>query len=201
MILKAYPPRMSPEQFDDLPDSRDFELVDGILTEKQMGTESGSVMSRVNYYLGAVVVPNRLGELIVNDGRFRCFPRHPNSVRKPDVAFILQHRLPDGRVPIGTTDVRPDLVVEVVSPTDNYEDVDEKVADYFDAGVPLIWVVTPKIMGERTGLHPVTIIVAIFFWGTAFGGVLGMLLAIPLTAFFVTAWRLAKQKYFAAPHG
>lgn len=63
------------------------------------------------------------------------------------------------------------------------------------------WVITPKIMGDRTGLHPVTIIVAIFFWGTAFGGILGMLLAIPLTAFFVTAWRLAKQKYLTAPHG
>jgi predicted PurR-regulated permease PerM len=62
------------------------------------------------------------------------------------------------------------------------------------------WVLTPKIMGDRTGLHPVTIIVALFFWGTAFGGVLGMLLAIPLTAFFVTAWRLVRQKYFAAPH-
>jgi predicted PurR-regulated permease PerM len=58
------------------------------------------------------------------------------------------------------------------------------------------WFLTPRIMGARTGLHPVTIIVAIFFWGTAFDGILGMLLAIPLTAFFVTAWRLAKQKYF-----
>ncbi len=64
------------------------------------------------------------------------------------------------------------------------------------------WILTPKIMGERTGLHPVAIIVAIFFWGTAFGGVVGMLLAIPLTAFFVTAWRLAKRKYFhAGPTG
>lgn len=60
------------------------------------------------------------------------------------------------------------------------------------------WVLTPKIMGHHTGLHPVAIIVGIFFWGTAFGGVLGMLLAVPLTAFFVTAWRLAKQKYFTA---
>ena len=58
------------------------------------------------------------------------------------------------------------------------------------------WVLTPKIMGQRTGLHPMVIIVAIFFWGTAFDGVLGMMLAIPLTAFFVTAWRLARQKYF-----
>ncbi|HWA08874.1 MAG TPA: AI-2E family transporter [Opitutaceae bacterium] len=57
------------------------------------------------------------------------------------------------------------------------------------------WVLTPRIMGERTGLHPVAIIVAVFFWGTAFGGVVGMLLAIPLTAFFVTAWRLARRKY------
>ncbi|MEO5961435.1 MAG: AI-2E family transporter [Opitutaceae bacterium] len=60
------------------------------------------------------------------------------------------------------------------------------------------WILTPKIMGHHTGLHPVMIIVAIFFWGTAFGGILGMLLAVPLTAFFVTAWRLAKRKYFSA---
>lgn len=60
------------------------------------------------------------------------------------------------------------------------------------------WFLTPKIMGQQTGLHPVAIIFAVFFWGTAFNGVLGMLLAIPLTAFFVTAWRLAKHKYFDA---
>jgi predicted PurR-regulated permease PerM len=60
------------------------------------------------------------------------------------------------------------------------------------------WYLTPKIMGDRTGLHPVVIIVAIFFWGTALDGILGMILAIPLTAFFVTAWRLVKRKYLAA---
>ena len=62
------------------------------------------------------------------------------------------------------------------------------------------WVLTPKIMGHHTGLHPLAIIVAIFFWGTAFGGVLGMLFAVPLTAFFVTVWRLAKLKYFSDAH-
>jgi predicted PurR-regulated permease PerM len=58
------------------------------------------------------------------------------------------------------------------------------------------WFLTPKIMGKRTGLHPVMIIVAIFFWGTAFKGLLGMILAIPLTAFFVSAWRFVKWRYF-----
>ena len=60
------------------------------------------------------------------------------------------------------------------------------------------WFLTPRIMGRQTGLHPVAIIVAIFFWGSALGGILGMVLAVPLTAFFVTAWRLVKQKYLAA---
>lgn len=57
------------------------------------------------------------------------------------------------------------------------------------------WFLTPRIMGRQTGLHPVAIIFAIFFWGQAFHGVLGMLLAVPLTAFFVTAWRLIRRKH------
>jgi predicted PurR-regulated permease PerM len=54
---------------------------------------------------------------------------------------------------------------------------------------------TPKIMGNRTGLHPALIIFAVFFWGIALGGILGMMLAIPLTAFAVVFWRLMKKKY------
>jgi predicted PurR-regulated permease PerM len=57
------------------------------------------------------------------------------------------------------------------------------------------YVLTPKIMGDRTGLHPVAIIVAVFFWGSALQGILGMILAIPLTAFLVVFWRLAREKY------
>jgi predicted PurR-regulated permease PerM len=58
------------------------------------------------------------------------------------------------------------------------------------------WFLTPRIMGKQTGLHPVAIMVAIFFWSKALSGIIGMILAIPLTAFFVTAWRLLRRKYF-----
>lgn len=57
------------------------------------------------------------------------------------------------------------------------------------------YLLTPKIMGDQTGLHPIAIIVAIFFWGTALQGIMGMILAIPLTAFLVVFWRLAREKY------
>ena len=39
---------------------------------------------------------------------------------------------------------------------------------------------SPKVMGDRTGLHPVVIIASVFFWGTALNGILGMILGIPL---------------------
>jgi predicted PurR-regulated permease PerM len=60
--------------------------------------------------------------------------------------------------------------------------------------------ITPKIMGQRTGLHPMVIIVSIFFWGQALHGLLGIILAVPLTAFLVVAWRLVKNKYLPRRH-
>jgi predicted PurR-regulated permease PerM len=54
---------------------------------------------------------------------------------------------------------------------------------------------TPRIQGKETGLHPMVIIVSLFFWGTALGGILGMILAIPLTAFLFAAWRVVLRRY------
>src|SRR5437773_10898431 len=40
----------------------------------------------------------------------------------------------------------------------------------------------PRIVGNYVGLHPITVIVSIFLWGLIIGGVIGPLLAVPLTA-------------------
>ncbi len=40
----------------------------------------------------------------------------------------------------------------------------------------------PKIMGHRTGLHPMAVILSLFIWSAIIGGVLGLMLAVPLTA-------------------
>lgn len=44
------------------------------------------------------------------------------------------------------------------------------------------WFITPRIQGKYTGLHPMTIIVSVLAWSLVLGGVLGALLAVPLTA-------------------
>ncbi len=55
--------------------------------------------------------------------------------------------------------------------------------------------ITPRIQGKRTGLNDVAIIFSLLFWGVVFKGILGVLLAIPLSAFIVVFWRLLKNKY------
>jgi predicted PurR-regulated permease PerM len=44
------------------------------------------------------------------------------------------------------------------------------------------FVISPKIMGDRVGLHPLTIIVAVMVGTTLMGGIIGGILVIPLTA-------------------
>jgi predicted PurR-regulated permease PerM len=52
---------------------------------------------------------------------------------------------------------------------------------------------TPKIMADRSGLHPAVVVISIFFWGAVLGGLIGMILAVPLSAFVATVWRHLKS--------
>lgn len=62
------------------------------------------------------------------------------------------------------------------------------------AGILESYILAPKIMGKRTGLHPAVILFSIFFWSALIPGPLGILLAIPLSAFWVVIWRLIFTK-------
>lgn len=54
---------------------------------------------------------------------------------------------------------------------------------------------TPVIIGRSVGLHPLVIIISLFFWSTAIDGILGFLVAIPLTAIIVVIWQVVKSHY------
>jgi predicted PurR-regulated permease PerM len=58
------------------------------------------------------------------------------------------------------------------------------------------YIITPRVMGNRTGLNAFVVIFSLFFWNAVIGGALGMILAIPLSAFIVVFWRLLKREYF-----
>jgi len=143
MNVLARPLRLTAEEFEALADGKGLELIDGRVRAKYMGSESATINALIVHHLLLVVRPARLGVVLDSEGMYRCFPNRPDRIRKPDVTFIQQDRLPGGRVPKGIIPFRPDIAVEVVSPKDLYDQVDEKVVDYLAAGVPLIWVVSP----------------------------------------------------------
>lgn len=57
------------------------------------------------------------------------------------------------------------------------------------------YLITPKIQGEKTGLGYAGVIFSFFFWGVVFHSMLGLLLAIPLSAFCVVLWHALKERY------
>jgi len=57
------------------------------------------------------------------------------------------------------------------------------------------YLITPKIQGNKTGLGYAGVIFSFFFWAAVFRSILGLLLAIPLSAFCVVLWRSLKSKY------
>jgi Uma2 family endonuclease len=126
-----------------------YELVDGKLVERHMGMESSAIAVRVAFLIALFLRDNRLGHLFGADASYQCFPNAPAKVRKPDVSFIRTERLPGGRIPTGHCPVAPDLAVEVISPGDLAYEVEEKVAEYLAAGVPLVWVVHPPTRTVR----------------------------------------------------
>ncbi|MBI2805949.1 MAG: Uma2 family endonuclease [Planctomycetes bacterium] len=73
-------------------------------------------------------------------------PAPVNRDRRPDLAFVSYQKWAKHRaIPYsgGAWDVVPDLAGEVVSPNDNADEIQDKVADYFRAGVGRVWVVYP----------------------------------------------------------
>lgn len=60
--------------------------------------------------------------------------------------------------------------------------------------------ISPKVIGNSVGLHPMTIIISVFAWTIVLGGLLGALLAVPLTATLKVLLRRYCWDRPAAPH-
>ena len=122
------------------------ELVDGEVVEMApVGGIHGEITGRICRSLVEHVDHHGGGKVLVGDvGFVLSLPNDPERVRAPDVAFVGSHKLPGGQLPEGFLAGAPDLAVEVLSPTDNPLQVQQKVRDYLEAGSRLVWVIAPQ---------------------------------------------------------
>lgn len=125
-------------------DGMRHELVRGELrTMTPAGWEHGEITSVVDTSLRTHVTTHGLGRVGAGDIGF-WITRNPDTLRAPDLAFISAARLPRSQRMPGFSDMPPDLVIEIVSPTDRYTDVAEKVAGWLEYGVRMVALIDPR---------------------------------------------------------
>ena len=129
-------PKMTLEEFLES-DLEGFEYIRGeLIPMPPTSLEHGYISVNISSLLHFYVRENQLGRVISETG-FRVGER----VLIPDIAFILTDRLPDDLSK--ASPVPPDLAVEVVSPSDTFHRIQEKVFAYLDEGTQLVWVLSP----------------------------------------------------------
>ena len=120
-----------------------YELIRGELRQMvPAGHAHGGIAAFITISLGKHVMEGGLGRVYAAETGFKLASA-PDHVRAPDVAFVRSERAAAARETTGFFPGPPDVAVEVVSPRDTYTEVEEKVADWLDAGTLAVIVVDP----------------------------------------------------------
>ncbi len=121
-----------------------IELVKGELTPMSpASTQHGKIALRLGAIIWNYVEAHNLGEVYAAETGF-TITEDPDTVRAPDVSFVARSRIPPEGEPPGFWAIAPDLVVEVLSPFDVASKVQQKITEYLQAGVRLVWLVDPE---------------------------------------------------------
>jgi len=124
-------------------DENRYELVRGeLMMMTPASVRHGKFAMRLGRALGNFVEEHALGEVYTAEPGFEL-EVEPPTIRAPDVAFVRRERIPPEGEPDGFWAIAPDLVIEIVSPSETAQKIHEKVADYLRAGTRLLWLVYP----------------------------------------------------------
>jgi len=123
-------------------EDRLYELIDGVLVEKVMGAKESLLAMELGFHLRTFLGRHSLGVILGEAGMLQLRPR---LIRIPDVSFISWDQMPSGEFPSKPVpNLYPDLAVEVLSPSNSAAEMTLKIADYFEAGSRLVWLIDPE---------------------------------------------------------
>ena len=136
--------RYTIDDLDQFPDDGKFrELVDGQVVEWDLPSqEHGMLETELSAELRHYVKQHRLGRVSTGDGMVRILGS-VHHARGGDIEFFRVGNYPQDARAAATVTV-PDLVIEIISPTDRADLVLDKVHDWLRAGVRLLWYVNPE---------------------------------------------------------
>ncbi len=140
-----------------------FSKFDGQITGEMLAAmgdlgRTELIEGRIHYYMPIGRPHSRIAMLIVSlltffnlkhdlgevhGGEIGIYTRrNPDTVRAADGAFISHGRLQDADED-GFLTVAPELIVEVLSPSNTNDEMRQKLIEYFDIGTLIVWIVDP----------------------------------------------------------
>jgi Uma2 family endonuclease len=146
------PRGMSVEEFRRIPESDRFlyELSAGVLVrEPRPARPHGTAVALMTHYLTAYALEH--GGVVTAETGY-VLAEDPATVRGPDVAYTRGDPAPYGGDPEGFIRGAPDLAVEVLSPSNRWTEVRDKIDQYFAAGARMVWIVDPR--SKSVTVHP-----------------------------------------------
>lgn len=121
-----------------------YELVKGEIRKMSpAGQRHGRIAARFTWRLAQHVETQRLGAVYSAETGF-LLSSDPDTVRAPDVAFVIRERVEETGDVEGYWPGAPDLAVEVISPGDTYAEVEEKTTQWLEAGARMVIVINPR---------------------------------------------------------
>ncbi|HEY2586355.1 MAG TPA: Uma2 family endonuclease [Tepidisphaeraceae bacterium] len=125
------------------------ELIDGTLVEKPIGFWEGLIGANIIALLAAYVNPRGLGAVSGADSTMRM---KSGRIRLPGVSFVAKARMPQSLDPVPS--LAPDLAIEVLSEGNTDEEMRQKLAEYFQSGTRLAWIVDPGLRTVAVYITP-----------------------------------------------
>ncbi|NJL05834.1 MAG: Uma2 family endonuclease [Chloroflexaceae bacterium] len=136
-------PLLTGDELLELGDIGCCELLDGRLhAMTPPGAEHGRVEGLMTWHLMGFVQHHQRGYVLTGETGI-YIRRDPDTVRGMDLAVISHQRAPDG-LGVGYLTIAPELVVEILSPSDRWGEIEAKLSDYFSIGVEQVWLVQPR---------------------------------------------------------
>lgn len=141
--VRPKPRLMTGEDLFALPENGRSELIRGeLVTMAPTGYSHGMIESTFAAILRHFVRKHGLGHVMVGEVGI-YIQRDPDTIRAADVVYISHERLAQAQSP-SYLDVAPELIVEILSPTDRWSEMLEKLEEYFIIGVTEVWLADPR---------------------------------------------------------
>jgi Uma2 family endonuclease len=122
-------------------DGQKYELVNGEIVVSPTGWKHSKIAIKISHILATFLEGHPIGMLAGPD--LGVWLSNGN-LRSPDITFVRNEKLPKEEDQDKFAEFVPDLAVEVLSPSDRPQFVEEKIREFLENGVPIVWLVDPK---------------------------------------------------------